>query len=129
MNKRHIFIFLISMMVFLPAALADYQIVWSTIDSGGGTSSGGTYQLSGTIGQPDAAYSASGQYEILGGFWPGGPLCTVDFHHFARFASYWLDTDTGLPADLYEDGTVDYYDLAEFVDLWLCYCPFDWQLK
>jgi len=36
--------------------------------------------------KPDAAYSASGQYELLGGFRPGGPLCFVDFPHYARFA-------------------------------------------
>jgi len=32
-----------------------YSIDWSTIDGGGGTSTGGDYSLSGTIGQPDAA--------------------------------------------------------------------------
>ena len=37
----------------------DYILVWSTID-GGGQSSGGQYVLTGTIGQPDAAYSQSG---------------------------------------------------------------------
>ena len=31
-----------------------YSIDWSTIDGGGGTSTGGVYSLSGTIGQPDA---------------------------------------------------------------------------
>ena len=31
------------------ARLADYSLPWSTVDSGGGTSSGGDYQLSGTI--------------------------------------------------------------------------------
>ena len=114
----------------IPCAWASqYQIVWSTIDGGGGTSSGGPYSLTGTIGQPDAAYSEGGGYELLGGFWPGEPLCFVEFDDFARFAQYWLDTGTGLPADLYEDGTVDYYDLTEFVNLWLCYCPYGWPLK
>jgi hypothetical protein len=28
---------------------------WFTIDGGGGTSTGGVYAVSGTIGQPDAA--------------------------------------------------------------------------
>ena len=31
-----------------------YSIDWFTIDGGGGTSTGGVYSLSGTIGQPDA---------------------------------------------------------------------------
>ena len=30
-------------------AVAQYTIDWSTIDGGGGTSTGGTYQVSGTI--------------------------------------------------------------------------------
>ena len=66
----------------------DYILTWSTIDGGGGRSTGGPYTLTGTIGQPDAAYSAGGDYELLGGFWPGGPLCFVDFESFARFAEW-----------------------------------------
>jgi len=122
-------VLLIGLLTAIANGKGQYGLSWSTIDGGGGTSSGGQYTVMGTIGQPDAAYSASGPYELLGGFWPGEPLCVVDFRHFARFAQYWLDTDIGLPADLYEDGTIDYYDLAEFVDLWLCYCPLDWSLK
>ncbi|MHC4763091.1 MAG: hypothetical protein ACYS71_06960 [Planctomycetota bacterium] len=106
-----------------------YDISWSTIDSGGGTSSGGSYVVMGTTGQPDAAYSAGGSYELLGGFWPGGPFCVVEFEDFARFAALWLETGPGLAADLYEDNIVDLYDLKLFVDEWLCYCPYDWSLK
>lgn len=114
---------------FSSAGYCDYQIVWSTIDGGGGRSSGGQYMLTGTIGQPDAGYAKGGNYEMLGGFWPGGPLCVVDFHSFARFAEYWLETGTDLPADLYKDGTVDSLDLQKFAEEWLCYCPCDWPLK
>jgi hypothetical protein len=32
----------------------NYSIDWFTIDGGGGTSTGGVYSVSGTIGQPDA---------------------------------------------------------------------------
>ena len=115
----------------LAASGGTYILSQHTIDGGGGTSSGGTYTLTGTIGQPDAAYSAGGQYELLGGFWPGGPLCFVDFRHFARFADHWLETGTGLPADLYEDeyDIVDRLDLDVFVDEWLDYCPYDWPLR
>jgi hypothetical protein len=107
----------------------DYELHWITIDGGGGTSSGGTYTLTGTIGQHDAAYSEGDSYELLGGFWPGGPLCFVDFEHFARFAEYWLETGTDLPADLYEDDIVNYIDLSVFADEWLCYCPYGWPLR
>jgi len=107
----------------------DYILTWSTIDGGGGTSSGGTYKLVGTIGQPDAAYSAGGSYELLGGFWPGGPLCIVQFDDFARFAEYWLETGTGLAGDIDKDGDVDMEDLRRFADYWLGCCPHNWQLK
>jgi hypothetical protein len=67
-------------------AMGLYEMPWHTIDGGGGRSSGGQYVLTGTIGQPDADYSSGGNYELLGGFWPGGPLCIVEFEDFARFA-------------------------------------------
>ena len=51
-----------------------YVLEWSTIDGGGGTSSGGAYILRGTIGQPDAAWSSGGKYQVLGGFWGGAPI-------------------------------------------------------
>ncbi|MHC4098137.1 MAG: hypothetical protein ACYSUY_12060, partial [Planctomycetota bacterium] len=68
---------------------------------------------------------------LLGGFLSGGPLCFVNFEHFARFAEHWLETGTGLPADLYEDkyNIVDELDLGVFVEEWLCYCPTGWPLK
>ena len=49
------------LLMTVPALGGQYEISWYTIDSGGGTSSGGSYVLSGTIGQADAAYSAGGQ--------------------------------------------------------------------
>ncbi len=112
-------------------ALGNYEITWHTIDGGGGVSSGGQYIVTGTIGQHDAAYSESQRYELLGGFWPGGPLCFVEFEDFARFAEYWLVTGSDLPADIYEDqyNIVDYFDLDTFVNEWLYYCPYDWPLK
>ena len=48
-----------------------YTIDWFTIDGGGGTSSGGGYTLSGTIGQPDAGTLVGGSYRLDGGFWGG----------------------------------------------------------
>ena len=107
----------------------DYTLTWSTIDGGGGRSSGGPYTLTGTIGQPDAAWSSGGAYEVLGGFWPGGPLCIVQFDDFARFAQLWRDSGPGLPADLDGDSDVDFDDLGHFADLWLSCCPVGWPLK
>jgi hypothetical protein len=106
-----------------------YELSWYTIDGGGGTSSGGPYVLRGTIGQPDAAYSAGGNYEVLGGFWPGGPLCIVSFDDYARFAELWGNSGAGLPSDLDGSGSVDFGDVKEFADLWLKCCPIGWPLK
>ncbi len=63
-----------------------FDLSWSTIDGGGGTSTGGVYSVSGTIGQPDAGIMSGGNYQIAGGFWgliatvqtPGAPLLSID---------------------------------------------------
>jgi len=116
-------------LMFASVCFADYSIGWYTIDGGGGHSSGGPYTLTGTIGQPDAAYSSGGSYELLGGFWPGGPLCFVDFYSFSRFAEEWLYEGPGLAADLDGSKVVDFGDLKLFVEEWLYNCPYNWQLK
>ena len=131
--QKGVIALLMACLLMIVPALAqtggDYEIIWSTIDGGGGQSSGGPYTLVGTIGQPDAAWSSGGQYELLGGFWPGGPLCMVDFESYARFAELWRLEETGLPADLDGDSDVDFDDLREFADLWLSCCPVGWPLR
>ena len=62
-----------------------YSVDWSKIAGGGGTSTGGVYSVSGTIGQPDAGKMNGGNYAIDGGFWgiiaavqtPGAPLLSI----------------------------------------------------
>jgi hypothetical protein len=62
-----------------------YSIDWYKIAAGGGTSTGGVYTVTGTIGQPDAGTTMSdGYYTLTGGFWsiyavqtPGAPLLTI----------------------------------------------------
>ena len=47
-----------------------YSIDWYKVAGGGGTSTGGTYIVSGTIGQHDASGAMSGgNYSVTGGFW------------------------------------------------------------
>jgi hypothetical protein len=47
-----------------------YEISWYTIDGGGAQNlTGGTYSLSGTIGQYDAGTASGGSYTLAGGFW------------------------------------------------------------
>jgi hypothetical protein len=68
-----------------PASAQSYSIDWFTIDGGGGTSTGGVYSVTGTIGQPDAGHMSGGNFTIDGGFWaiiaavqsPGSPLLRV----------------------------------------------------
>jgi hypothetical protein len=74
-------------LLLLPVAghTQSYSIDWFTIDGGGGTSTGGVYSVSGTIGQPDAGKMSGGNYSIDGGFWgiiaavqtSGAPLLSI----------------------------------------------------
>jgi hypothetical protein len=69
----------------LSTCFAQYSLDWSTIDGGGGTSTGGVYSVSGTIGQPDVGAMSGGAYTLSGGFWglvaavqtPGAPLLSI----------------------------------------------------
>jgi len=63
-----------------------YTIDWYKISGGGGTSTSGTYQVSGTIGQHDAGGPMTGgSYSLTGGFWalisvvqtPGAPTLYI----------------------------------------------------
>jgi hypothetical protein len=56
-----------------------FDLSWSTVDGGGETfSTGGSYELGGTIGQPDAGTLTGGTFTLDGGFWGGveGPSPT-----------------------------------------------------
>ena len=126
---KNILLSIIVLLSFTAIGFSDYKISWYSIDGGGGRSSGGQYVLIGTIGQPDASYSSSGNFQILGGFWPGGPLCFVDTDDLIRFVNVWLDTGIGLPGDLDLDNDVDAVDFGLFANLWLCNCPYGWPLR
>ena len=77
-------VLLVALAVFAADA-QDYAIDWWTVDGGGGTSTGGVYSVSGTIGQPEAAEMSGGAFTLVGGFWgvvaaiqtPGAPLLSV----------------------------------------------------
>jgi len=52
------------------AGAQSYTVDWYKIPGGGGTSTGGTYQVTGSIGQADASGAMSGgNYSLVGGFW------------------------------------------------------------
>ena len=76
-----------------------FSIPWSTIDGGGAiNTSGGSFALSGTIGQPDAgAPMTGGSFSLTGGFWAG------------------VSTVAPCPADLNGDGALDFFDISFFL--------------
>jgi hypothetical protein len=79
MKTKSLIPMLLAASLFLCQAQS-YTLDWWTIDGGGGTSTGGVYSVSGTIGQPDAGTMNGGNYTLVGGFWapyavqtPGAP--------------------------------------------------------
>jgi hypothetical protein len=97
---------LVTSVVMLVGTLAadaqSYPIDWHTIDGGGGTSTGGVYSVSGTIGQPDPGVMSGGNYTLHGGFWgilaavqtPGAPLLSINRTHTNTIVVSWP-----MPAD------------------------------
>ena len=83
------------------ASAQSFSIDWYTIDGGGGTSTGGGYSLTGSVGQPDAGTMSGGGFSLDGGFWaviavqtPGTPLLTVR-HTANTVVVSWPSTATG----------------------------------
>jgi hypothetical protein len=86
--KSSIVIIVLVALMALTASAQSYNISWYKVAGGGGTSSGGQYSLSGTIGQPDASGALSGgNYSVTGGFWaiiqviqmPGAPTLYISY--------------------------------------------------
>ena len=136
MKTKSIILILFTCMILTTPTFADYEITWSTIDGGGGTSTGGNYALVGITGQPDAGQMSGGDYVLSGGFWPTRPQallqCFVNFEHFATFAMYWLDTPCNEGNNYCEGADLDYYGDVDLEDVkvlayyWLLECPPDW---
>jgi hypothetical protein len=93
--------FHIAFLLLTFTASAQYSIDWFTVDGGGGTSTGGVYAVSGTIGQPDTGKMSGGNFTLDGGFWgiiaavqtPGAPLLTITRSNNFAIVS-WPDTAT-----------------------------------
>ena len=51
------------------SAWGQYAVNWSVTAGGGGVSSGGTYAVRGTVGQPAANRSSGGGFGLASGFW------------------------------------------------------------
>lgn len=99
--KTTFFAILLAMAVnFAPAQ--NYSVDWYKIAGGGGTSTGGNYAVSGTIGQHDASGAMSGgAYSVTGGFWslisvvqtPGAPTLYIS-HSGNTVTVYWQNIGT-----------------------------------
>src|SRR6267143_1478397 len=84
----------------------NYSMDWFTIDGGGGTSTGGLYLVSGTIGQHDAGTMSGGGYVLAGGFWgiayavqtPGAPLLAIE-QRPGSVRVYWPNPSSGFVLD------------------------------
>jgi hypothetical protein len=64
------FTFLLVLLLPALCQAQNYSIDWYKVAGGGGTSAGGNYSVSGTIGQPDAGLAMTGgSYSLTGGFW------------------------------------------------------------
>jgi len=80
-----------------------YSIDWYSMDGGSGTSTGGVFSVTGTIGQPDAGHMAGGNFSIDGGFWaiigavqvPGAPLLRVVLSRTNTVVVAWQNPSTG----------------------------------
>jgi hypothetical protein len=80
-----------------------FSIDWYKVAGGGGTSTGGVYSFSGTIGQHDAdGPMTGGNYSLTGGFWalvavqtPGAPLLKIFLTSANTAVVSWPSPSTG----------------------------------
>jgi len=97
--KRTMVISIFAVLAVSTASAQTFDLGWNTIDGGGDMwGAAGDFELSGTIGQPDAgAVMTGGDFELTGGFWvaAAAPLVCV--------------------GDLNCDGQVDFGDINPFV--------------
>ncbi len=109
------------------AAADDLKIDWYTVDGGGVMrSSGGDYELSGTIGQPDAGVTAGEPFTLSGGFWSVPPCwCISDLNidglrdgaDIRHFIGCMLGSASACDcADIDSNGLLDTTDVSMFVD-------------
>jgi hypothetical protein len=119
------------------ALAGDFSIDWWTVDGGGAMwTSGADYELSGTIGQPDAANAMTGgDFELAGGFWAGAAeieFCfgdldgdrDIDLADLAQLLANYGTTSGAVyeDGDLDTDGDVDLADLAALLSVYGTTC-------
>ena len=98
-----------------------YDLSWHNIGPGG-SASGGSYDLLGSIGQPDTATMSGGPYTLTGGFLPGGPTSAlaadlngdgqVTVLDIQMIAGAWPQATASFPYDQSGDGDLDIQDVT-----------------
>ena len=115
----------VASLVFTGDALAQFEIVSYSIDSGGGESGGGDFIMAGAIGQPDTGESSGGDFAISGGFVDEPSFILGDVNgdgvvNLLDVTPFVEAITTGnfvAEADINGDGVVNLLDVDPFVDL------------
>jgi hypothetical protein len=111
-SKADLFlIILLQLTPFLSALGQSYSIDWYKISGGGGTSTGGVYSASGTIGQADASGAMTGgDLSLTGGFWAiyalqtaGAPLLSIMHTSTNAVIVSWPSSSTGFSLQVKTD--------------------------
>ena len=98
-NPLSLIVLVVAMLLPDGLLAQSYNIDWYKVSGGGGTSTGGQYSVSGTIGQQDAGGPMTGgSYSLTGGFWaiisvaqtPGAPTLYIS-HSGNTVTVYWQD--------------------------------------
>lgn len=124
--KLHTTLLLMGVVTASTTHAQPYEIERYVIAGGGGTSSGGSFSVSGTIGQHDAGQPmAGGNFELTGGFWAhagesatrlcadqnsDGAVTPTDFT--AWIANY---NANDLRADVNQNGTIEPTDFTSWI--------------
>ena len=91
---------------------------------------GGSFELSGTIGQPDAGVMTGGDFELVGGFWPGagggtcdacdmncdGEVNALDIENFLGLLFAGDEPCNVCTGDVNGDGSINALDIEPFLD-------------
>ena len=107
--------FVILALCALSASAQQYSIDWSKVSGGGGTSTGGVYAVTGTLGQHDAGTPMTGgNFSLTGGFWSllslvqttGSPLLSIRYTTTNTAVISWPSPSTGFNLQFATDLTL-----------------------
>jgi hypothetical protein len=104
-------VLVVGLLIPVISSAQQYSIDWYKVAGGGGASTGGTYSVTGTIGQHDAGGPMTGgNYSLTGGFWalisvvqtPGAP--TLYISHSGNTVTVFWQNVSGWT--LYQNGNL-----------------------